>query len=366
MDNLQEILEAIDMEWLLDREGVNFRESHGRSGRQLNVKTCPHCGNQNWKVYLNADTGLGNCFAGSCSKPTFNKWAFLSALYGQSGRELIQLLKSLAQEIGWRPKRPPPVFAPPDLSRLELPESMPVALMPHVPEYLMRRGVTADVASYFDLRYSAHGTYPYVSPKGERLTQDYSNRIIIPVRDLDGTTVTFQGRDASGTAAKRYIFPPMLAASGAYLYNGFHWSESMDTVVIAEGVFDVIGIKRALDAIGWSNVLPVGTFGMHLSGNSPVADDQMGRLRQLKQRGLKRVIFLWDGEYKAVRAACEAAVGLRGIGLDPHVALLPLNRDPGEATIPEIHTALLNAQPASSKLDLLKILQKAKQSLGNS
>lgn len=63
-ESVQELLDDLDFESWLDTEGVEYKVTHGRSGTQLNVKCCPVCGSSGWKVYLGADTGLGNCLAG--------------------------------------------------------------------------------------------------------------------------------------------------------------------------------------------------------------------------------------------------------------------------------------------------------------
>lgn len=364
MADHEELLERIDMEWLLDREGITYRESYGRSGRQLNVRTCPACGSSGYKVYMNAESGLGNCFSADCPSPKFGKWKFIANLFDVRGRAMNALLQDLAREQGWRPKRES-VAAPQVYGERELPEAVEVASMPEVPEYLARRGIDKALAGYFGLQWCERGKFS-VEVNGLKIVQDYSNRILLPVLDLDQTLVTFQGRDVTGTAEKRYLFPPTFAASGAYLYNGFNWQPGMDTLVICEGVFDVIGAKRAIDAhMELRDMLPVGTFGMHLSMNSPAGDDQFGRLRQLMKVGLKRVIFLWDGEYKAVKAAAEASIHLRGIGLEAYVAILPVKKDPGDATTVEIRDAILGAHRACSKPDLLKLLTVARNRLGN-
>ena len=57
---LEEALDRIDMEAWLDAEGIDYKITRGSRGTQINVKECPCCGNSNWKVYLNADNGLGN------------------------------------------------------------------------------------------------------------------------------------------------------------------------------------------------------------------------------------------------------------------------------------------------------------------
>lgn len=361
-NDLSEILDAIDMEWLVQREGMTYRESYGRSGRQLNVKTCPFCGHSEYKVYIGADTGIGSCFSGSCPKKTWNKWSFLKGVFELDGRSLVDLAKALAKEQGWRPTLKAADICMQDLNTLELPDATPAWEMNPLPEYLLRRGVTADVAEYFSLYLCEKGKWNYMNPDGRELSQDYSNRILLPIFDLDGTMKSFQGRDITGTAERRYLFPPGFASAGAYLYGAHNFLAGSDTVVISEGVFDVIQTKRALAAHEQTkDFVPIGSFGMNLSSGNPSGDDQLGRLRQLKQeRGLKRVIFLWDGELKAAAAAITASLKCIEIGIRAEVAFVEDGKDPGNSRLTVIQDAVLKAMPVRGKLDALQVLRRSR------
>jgi hypothetical protein len=80
-DELKELSEAFDLELFLDAEGIRYKRGMGSRGPQLNLQTCPFCGGNKWKVFVNAENGLGNCFHGSCEK-TFNKIGFVRAVLG--------------------------------------------------------------------------------------------------------------------------------------------------------------------------------------------------------------------------------------------------------------------------------------------
>lgn len=353
-EEAKELLDQIDMEWVLDREGVSHRDSYGRSGRQLNVRACPFCGSNDYRVYVNADSGVGNCFSGGCPQKTFSKWTFLKGLYSQSGNQLLLTLRKLAQEQGWRPKRTS-VLTIADLNSLYLPESKPVAEMEEIPEYLARRGVDRALAEYFGLRWCEQGSFEVVSPDGRKMKQDYSKRVIIPVFDLEGELVTFQGRDGTGEHEKRYLFPPGFASTGSYLYNGWNVVPGVDHVVICEGAFDVIGVKIALDTDFSKReaTLAVGTFGMHLSEGNNEGNDQLGQFIKLRGKGVKRLTFLWDGEAKATFAAAKSCLSLLKMGFECYVAMLPKDKDPGEAKPVEILSAIQNAKRIRTGVDIV-------------
>lgn len=326
-EELQEALESIDMEQWLDREGVKYRMTRGARGVQLNIKECPLCGSGNWKVYLNAESGLGNCFAGDC-ETKYNKWKFIKASLGAATtRQVVEHVKEVAKEMGWRPvvKASAPVHMK---AELKLPTSYELPIQGRNLKYLDNRNITADVAAYFHLRFCKKGWFPYIDGDGEEKYQNYSDRIIIPIFDLDGKLVSFQGRDILGTSERKYLFPPGYSSTGTYLYNG-HNAVGAERIVIGEGAFDVMAIKIAMDGeSALRDVVPVGSFGKHLSVGSD--ESQLGMLVRLKEKGLREVTFMWDGEKQATRDAVRAALEVRKIGLTARIAFLPADKDPNE------------------------------------
>ena len=260
---------------------------------------------------------------------------------------------------GWAPKKEEIVLA----SKVEL--EGPVALPRHyelpidgrLPDYLVERQISPELAKYFDLRYCVEGKHAYVDPYTDQVKgQVFDMRILIPVYDLDGVMKTFQGRDITGAAERRYLFPMQLPASGKFLYNG-HNAVGKQTVVVCEGAFDVMGVKRAIfdEETLRDYVEPIGTFGMHLSGNTTQdAEDQLGAFLTLKARGLRNVIMMWDSEKQAIRNTMAAARRLTSIGLNVKVACLgEEGLDPGDATPGQIIKAYYCAKPYSRQLELL-------------
>lgn len=355
-EELQEALESIDMEQWLDREGVKYRVTRGSRGTQLNVRDCPVCGNGNWKVYLNADSGLGNCFHGDC-ETKFNKWKFIKASLGAvTTRQIVDHCKEVAKEMGWRPvvKASAPVQMK---GELQMPESHKLPIAGRNLKYLDNRNITGEIASYFNLRFCQKGGFYYKDTEGKQRVQDYSGRVIIPIFDLDGKLVSFQGRDITGEAERKYLFPPGFASTGTYLYNGQN-AVGVERIVIGEGVFDVMAIKIALDGDqALRDVVPVGSFGKHLSMGSD--DSQMGMLMRLKERGLREVTFMWDGERQATRDAVKAALEVRKMGLVARIAFLPKDKDPNEVAPSVVREAFWKAEaltPLTATKIKLKLL----------
>ncbi len=344
-EELQEALDTLDMESWLDSEGIKYRPTMGSSGRQLNVRECPVCGSSKYKVFLNADTGLGNCFSGSCEKK-FNRWSFIKATLGDMPmRDIVERIKRAARSQGWRPPKKTAVAVNLD-TELILPESHPLPIKGRNLKYLDQRGITHDITRYFGLRYSAEGVFRYKDEHGRDLSQSYAKRVIIPIFNLEGDLVSFQGRDITGTADKKYLFPPGFASTGSVLYNGQN-ALGAEHVVVGEGVFDVMAIKMALEGqMELRDHVAIGSFGKHLSHGDE--SSQMGKLLELKERGLKYVTFMWDSESQALSDAADAALLLKGYGFETRVAVLPKGRDPNEVPASSVREAFWKALPANA------------------
>lgn len=355
-EELGEALELIDMESWLDREGVKYKVTRGARGTQLNIKECPCCGNSNWKVYINADSGLGNCFHGDCEEK-FNKWKFIKAsLGGVSNKDAVEHVKQVAAEMGWRPARREAIPVNMGKDELKIPEAIDLPYKGRNLKYLDNRNITSDVATYFHLKFSKHGKFEFTDVDGHKRFQDYSDRVIIPIFDLKGELVSFQGRDITGTADKKYLFPPGFSSTGSILYNAQN-AVGAERIVVGEGVFDVMAIKIALDAeMNLRDVVPVGSFGKHLSAGDQ--ESQLAKLMELKSTGLKQVTFMWDGEDRAIEDAVDAALMVKSIGLVARIALLPKDKDPNEVAPNVVREAFWKAEvvtPAiATRLKMLK------------
>lgn len=356
---LREQLSELDFEQWAQTEGVVYRKTVGKHGREMNVRECPTCGNRDWKVYFNPNTKVGVCFAGSHPQDKqFNAFVFIKEYTGLSGRDLNRYIETQLLEQGWKPKKEAKLESAVKLSEeIFLPLNIPLPLEDgRIPDYLMERNISPELCRYFDIRFSIDGLHTYTNPDNGQLgMQDFSMRILIPVYDLAGKMATFQGRDVTGLASRKYLFPSTLPASGRFLYNG-HNALGKSAVVVGEGAFDVWAIKRALfsDDTLRDYVEPIGTFGMHLSGGTSVEQqDQFGAFLALKAAGLQSVVMMWDTEKDAMKNTIAAAKKLSSIGLRVKIAYLGREgQDPGESTNAQILKAYYTAMPFSPRLAL--------------
>jgi len=345
--DFSEISEQLDLEFWADREGVPYILSRGRSGMQMNFLECPECGDRKWKVYLNAETGAGNCFR--CEE-TYSKLKFIKSQTGLEWREVADHCVAVLREQGWRPKRTTSVAV--EYEAVKFPDSyeLPTETGDNL-LYLEERGVDGVMAKYFHLRMCEKGWWNFLKEDGSKGGQKFDMRIIIPVFDLDGTFVTYQGRDITGTSERRYLFPKGLPGTGRYLLNGqnAHGSKRM---CVGEGAFDIMATKKALDEdVGLRDVVVIGTFGKHLSYGDPEGNDQLGRFLKLKREGLSEVTMMWDGTWDALKAALDAGKMLTRCGLRVKIAKLPLDHDPNEVLPEVVRGAFYAAEPYTTALD---------------
>lgn len=318
--------DKIDLEAYLDREAIDYSHSYGSRGLQLILRECPFCGEGGGKTYVNAQTGLGNCFHGSCGAK-FNKRKLIGQIAGLSGRVLDDHIVAVAQEFGWLPPRKRPQIKP---GPLQLPDNM--VSLPYQGRslaYLLKRGVSDASCEAFALGYVHEGAWRYTLSDGMTRSVNYSRRVIIPILDLDGTLVSFQGRDTTGRQEPKYLFPAGYAVAGRHLYNANRFQDGRHThLIVGEGAFDAIAIDQALQGDpGCVSMLAVATFGMHLSSGD---DSQIGRFLKLKERGLRTVTLMWDGEGRALAQAVKSGLQLVGLGLQVRIATLPEGYDPAQ------------------------------------
>lgn len=353
--DLQELLTQLDMQTWLDSQGIDYTVTRGRSGRQLNVHVCPTCGNSDKKVYLNAETGAGNCFGGSHPPgENFSKWKFVRAFLGDvPGGEVVRHIQAHVEARPWTTKAPEVTQVAQPI-KLVLPDSYVLPQGRQNLSYLIKRGITPEVTQEFHLRYCHSGFFPY-EVDGQPKKMWFNERVLIPVFDLQGVMVTFQGRDVTGNRDPKYLFPPGLAATGNHLLNG-HNVRNARRIVVGEGAFDVMATRLAFmtdPALG--DVIPVGTFGKHLSYGP--GDTQEQKFLELAKRGVTDVTFLWDGEVRATEDAVEAGLRLRGWGFNVRIGMLPPMKDPNEVSadvVCKTYHQAIPLTPASAVQIILK------------
>jgi DNA primase (EC 2.7.7.-) len=204
-------------------------------------------------------------------------------------------------------------------------------------EYLHQRGFTDEVIEHFRIGYAPGGDAAYRLLKGKgfpekvlvdsgliirRETGDYIDRfrerIMFPIKDLNGDTVAFSGRVFKGGEPKYLNSPETpIFQKGKILYN-FHEAKAAirkkQKVILFEGFADCIAAYRA----GIDN--GVATMGTALS------EEHVRLLR----RNTEKVVLCFDADEAGLHAAWSAGELLTASGCDVEVAVVPEGKDPDE------------------------------------
>lgn len=217
----------------------------------------------------------------------------LQALSGRSRGDIVKAINDCGGPVAVEDSRR--VFA----NKLELPGR---GLLPYHRDYLLRRGLDPDVIVK---RYGILGTNPFDKFEGI----NYGNRIIIPIYDLDGNLISFQGRDVTGAPdVERYKVCPV--NKSIMHYKDIVYGGNLATgrrVVVVEGVVDAWKLGPGA----------VATFG------TGCKDSQIMCLAHWHE-----VIFFFDPEPEAQKKAREYAHRLAMMGVNVSVACEDFGRAP--------------------------------------
>ncbi len=262
-----------DWKALLDFLHVpNWTEGKNVSPGCVNIR-CPHCDDHSNHYGFNIKTGSGHCWRCKGGSPV-STLVKVARITPSEAKKLIEQYSSGSVEIAG-----PRHAVKHDYEPLE---SMPGGELEraHI-KYLQGRNFRAQ--QLVDL-YGIRGTGPISVWKGN----DYRLRVIIPIYDIDGNLVNFQGRDITGRQELRYKCCPVDQASvhHKHLLYGAHLAKDLDRIVVVEGVFDQWRMGPG----------SVATFGTSLTR------EQISLLARWPE-----VVFLFDPEEEAQARARAAA-----------------------------------------------------------
>ena len=205
-------------------------------------------------------------------------------------------------------------------------------------EYLSQRNISSDVIKEFSIGYAPEGWDTLVKyltknkvplplaekiglvvkrNSGEGYYDRFRNRIMFPIKNVDGNVIGFGGRIIEEGDQPKYINSP---ESEIYQKRRSFYGldKSRDEIRKSRGVILVEGYTDflALYTAGIKNV--AATLGTALTR------DHIAVLR----RYTDRFVVVFDGDESGVKAAVRSLDLFLEEGILPHVALLPEGRDP--------------------------------------
>ena len=281
------------------------QELHARldgSRKNLLVPVCPVCGKGGSKygIYIGPDTDkkktfMSHCFKCGATTTTLND---LLDLVGRSDLKVEETASFKPLEI-------------PDFLKIdnddEIDDELGIVEMPQAwkrcykNDYLKRRGFTFDDYEYFpvgttrglNFKFDNYVIFP-IYDNGDIV--GYVSRHIWPKDEID--KYNEKARWAGKYEIRRYNnstendFVKLL-----YNYDSIIEDET-DTVILCEGIFDVIAITRKLDLYENDRIVPVASFGKKISQT---------QIYKLQSKGIRTVVVAYDSDAReaTIKAASE-------------------------------------------------------------
>lgn len=207
-------------------------------------------------------------------------------------------------------------------------------------DYLKKRQISPQIQHEFGLGYapsSGESLYTFLKSQGlsdsliirsglvresyneKRYYDFFRNRIIFPIRSIDGKVVSFGGREITGKDEPKYINLPEteLYKKSRILYGLWEGKESIrekKQAILVEGYLDLLrcfqcGIKNVVASCGTALTL-----------------EQANLIRRFAQE----VVIVYDADLAGINAALRATGILLQAGLSVKGVVLPEGKDPDE------------------------------------
>jgi len=214
-----------------------FKTTPPEVGDHIVIPECAFCGeNRRYKVYYNMRKDKGDCKV--CGE-YFNAIKYVMTHEDIGYKQALELLREYNSHDTI-------TFTP--ISKVVEEQEDKKVILPFGElafdhPYLVKRGISNYLVKKHNL----------IDVKTGR----FSGRIVIPIYDINGQLITYQGRDYLGTQTPKYLFPPNFNVKTT-LYNFNNLVGKTNYVILTEGVFDCFGWERC-------NLNSVSSFGKSIS-----------------------------------------------------------------------------------------------------
>lgn len=169
----------------------------------------------------------------------------------------------------------------------------------------------------------------------------YGKRVVFPIK-LHSAILNFYARHISGGEPKGLYHKGKDTISET-LYGLEHADKLVDTCYLVEGVFDVLAVERALDAMGSS-------WGGNVFGtNGPMLHQAQARLL----RHFKNVIVIPDmkGKAKSLAPSCKNLLTNAVLW----IVEVPRGKDPDDVSLPRLVKLLKHPEMLRQKVIIVKV-----------
>jgi DNA primase len=210
----------------------------GKSDKKNNYSfSCPFCNHHKPKLVVNVKTGKYNCW--TCEPPTKGNSPVSLLVKLKAPREAIQEMKgyfendrtNLDQVVNYEYVRLPREFSSMTVDDGSLDYKLALG-------YLKSRGLTTEDIIKYNIGFCKSGRY--------------SERVVIPSYDSQGKLTYFMARSYSKTRRTSYDAPSCNKEKIIGFESTINWNVP---VILCEGVFDAIAIKRNAIPLFGKNIL---------------------------------------------------------------------------------------------------------------
>lgn len=151
---------------------------------------------------------------------------------------------------------------------------------------------------------------------------EFKDRIMFPIYDLQGNIKVFVGRSLHSDVASKYLFYPKHTSPPLFPARPEIWKNS---IIIVEGIFDALNL---MDKGCYNIVCAFGT--QTLLKN---AEEKLGHFKIL---GVNKYYIMFDGDEAGVSASKKLEEVLKKRGFNAERIEIWENKDPGELTEKEV------------------------------
>lgn len=210
---------------------ISFIESHfdkikevPSTEGQYRVSPCPNCGKDKYKLYINVDKRVFNCF--SCG---YGKGERIERLFYDMGSNPRDYYIDDGND-SYRPSKETAKVTPAWTKTLPIEfkdiigNNSIKGRMAH--EYLRGRGISDSLIAEYRMGFCYEG--------------EYNDRIIIPYYE-NSELVYFTGRDFTGNLTPKYLNPSWEKNTFLFNYDRVK-KQSLDTIIIVEGPMDILSV----------------------------------------------------------------------------------------------------------------------------
>ena len=276
---------------------------------------CPICNHKNQKLIVNAKTGMYNCF--TCHPATKGKNPISLLTKINAPNEAIVEMKSyLGYLIKAEDKISTTVSLPKEF--ISMIDAKATLAQRHAMTYLKSRGITDSDIIKYNIGYCESGKY--------------QNRVIIPSYNSKGIINYFMARSFEKNPSRKFDAPTCNKTELIGLENTINWSVP---IIICEGIFDAIAIKR--------NAIPI--FGKSIPKSL---------MLKLVETQVKTIYLALDKD--ALKEALDYSQRLIDIGKEVYLIELD-GKDPSDLGFEKITELLHKAKPLTFSDFLFKKMQ---------